>query len=414
MKIISLILAFALTGGVAQAADLAELQEQALANRPVIQRYVVDLAKSRDNESLARSPLYPSLDLAYTANWLDEASLYEAKQNSVASGTISWNIFAGFRDKYKIKSASLLRQAESYRLQGIRQDIKLAVALRYLEIYNRQANLKVAEDSASTLGKLYEDGVNRFEVGLIKKSEMLKFKVDLDNAVIVEKKAQAELAKSIALLQRETGTEVNPAQLLFNEFSDLPVLLEQTAYEADMLNKRSEIKLLEETLGAAAMQVKVARAGYYPRVDLAGIYRQYDNDSLSTTSDDDELRTQLTLSMNIFDGFAKKSLLAAAKLAEQGLRYDLEEARHDFKVQLRNLFLDYRVNGDNIVVAANSIEQAEENLRVNRLAYEEGVSTESELLDAITNLSRAKFNFVAAKSEGFANYFQIIRSVEGL
>jgi hypothetical protein len=34
--------------------------------------------------------------------------------------------------------------------------------------------------------------------------------------------------------------------------------------------------------------------------------------------------------------------------------------------------------------------------------------------DAIANLSRARFNFVAAKSEGFANYFQIVRAVEGL
>ncbi|MEN8136705.1 MAG: TolC family protein [Thermodesulfobacteriota bacterium] len=414
MKIISLVLAFALVAGGVQAADLAELQEQALANRAVIQRYAADLARSEENETLASSALYPSLDLAYTATWLDEASIYEDKQTGVASGAISWNIFAGFRDRYNIKSAKLLRQAEAYRLQGVRQDVKLVIALRYLEIYNRQANLKVAEDSASTLGKLYEDGVNRFEVGLIKKSEMLKFKVDLDHAVIVEKKARAELAKSIALLQRETGSEVDLTRLLFNEFTDLPDLQDQAAYEEDMLNKRSEIKLLEETLGAATMQVKVARAGYYPRVDLAGKYSKYDNNPLGTTGDDDEIRTQLTLSMNIFAGFAVKSRVSAARFAEQGLRYDLEEVKRDFKVQLRNLFFDYRVSDDNVVVAANSIEQAEENLRVNRLSYDEGVSTESELLDAITNLSRAKFNFVAAKSEGFANYFQIIRAVEGL
>jgi outer membrane protein TolC len=413
MKIFNLVLGFILISGVVQAADLAELQEQALANRAVIKRYIADLEQSREEATLARSALYPSFDLAYTATWLDEASLYEDKQTSTASGTISWNIFAGFQDKYNIKSAALLHQAESYRLQGARQDIKLAVALRYLEIYNRQANLKVAEDSFSTLGKLSEDAVNRFEVGLINKSEMLKFKVDLDNAVIARKKARAELDKSIALLQREIGVEVDPAQLLFAEFTDLPDLSDQAAYEEEMLNKRSEIKLLEETLGAAAMQVKVARAGYYPRVDLAGIYSKYDNDALSTTNDD-EIRTRLTLSMNIFDGFAKKSRMGAAKHAEQGLRYDLEEVKRDFKVQLGNLFLDYRVSDDNVVVAANSIEQAEENLRVNRLAYEEGVAKESELLDAITNLSRARFNFVAAKSEGFANYFQIIRSVEGL
>jgi len=48
------------------------------------------------------------------------------------------------------------------------------------------------------------------------------------------------------------------------------------------------------------------------------------------------------------------------------------------------------------------------------VAYEEGATAESDLLDAIANLSRAKSNFVAAKSEGFANYFQIVRMVEQL
>jgi outer membrane protein TolC len=414
MKIISLLLVLVLTGGLAQAADLAELQEQALANREVVRRYAADLEKSREGETLARSGYYPSFDLAYTANWLDEANTFEDRENRFASGTISWNVFAGFRDKYNLKSAEMLQEAESYRLQGLKQDIKLTVALRYLDIYNRQANLQVAEDSYRTLSKLYEDGVNRFEVGLIKKSEMLKFKVDLDNAEIARKKARAELEKSLALLQREIGGEADLDQLLFSEFSELPPGMEQGLFEEKMLSKRSELKFLEEIIGAAAMQVKIARALYAPSVNLAGIYKKYDNTVNSSVTDDDELRAQISLSLNVFDGYGKKSRVSSAALEERALRYDLAEAKRDLLMQLSNLFIDFKVSVDNVAVAAGSIEQAEENLRVNRLAYEEGVATESEVLDAITNLSRAKFNFVAAKSESFANYFKILRSVEGL
>jgi outer membrane protein TolC len=414
MKIISFVLAFVLAAGVAQAADLAELQEQALANREVIQRYIIDLEISRKNEVRARSGFYPSLDLAYKANWLDEASAFENRENKVASGAVSWNLFAGFRDKYSTKSAEFLRRAESRRLQGIKQNIKLAVALRYLAVFDRQANLQVAEDSENNLKKLHEDAVNRFEVGLINKSDKLKFKVDLDDAVIAKKKARADLDKSVALLEREIGGQVDSEQLDFKEFKEMPVLKERVEYEKHMLNKRSEIKFLEETIGAAAMKVKVERASFYPSVDLASVYNKYDNSIDGFGIDDEEIRTQVTLSMNIFDGFDKKSRMASATLEEQGLKYDLMELKRDLLTRLRNIFLDYHVSADNVQVAAGSIEQAEENLRVNRLNYEEGVSPESELLDAIANLSRAKFNFVAAKSEGFARYFQIIRAVEEL
>jgi outer membrane protein TolC len=190
--------------------------------------------------------------------------------------------------------------------------------------------------------------------------------------------------------------------------------MEQGLFEEKMLSKRSELKFLEEIIGAAAMQVKIARALYAPSVNLAGIYKKYDNTVNSSVTDDDELRAQISLSLNVFDGYGKKSRVSSAALEERALRYDLAEAKRDLLMQLSNLFIDFKVSVDNVAVAAGSIEQAEENLRVNRLAYEEGVATESEVLDAITNLSRAKFNFVAAKSESFANYFKILRSVEGL
>jgi outer membrane protein TolC len=378
---------------------------------------VANLEKSGENKNLAYSALYPSIDLSYTANWLDEASVVEDKENSAVSGRITLNVFAGFRDRYNIRSAELLRRAEEYKLQAVKQDIKLAVALRYLEIFSRKASLQVALDSYKTLEKLHEDAVNRFGVGLIKKSEMLRFKVDLDNAMIARDKARAELDKSLALLGREVGVEVAALQFDFAEFASLPGLPEEAGfYEEKMLKERSEIKFLEEIAGAAALQVKVEQALYYPRVDLAGVYNKYDDDPISGNglAPDEDVRTQIILSMNLFDGFGKNARVSSARLEARGLQYDLEEARHDYVTGLQNLLLDFKVSSDNVIVAEGSIEQAEENLRVTRYAYEEGAAAESELLDAITSLSRARFNFVAAKSEAFGNFFQIGRMIEDL
>jgi outer membrane protein len=419
MKILNLLIVFLLMGGISQAADLAELKDQALENREIVQRYIANLEKSASNKSLALSSLYPSVDLSYMANWLDEANLYsfEAKENSVASGRVTLNVFAGFRDRYNIKSAELLRSADAHKLQGVRQDIKLAVGLRYLAIFSRQASLQVVDDSYNTLLKLHEDAVNRFEVGLIKKSEMLRFKVDLDNAVIARDKAKVDLEKSGALLSREVGREVDYHHLAFEEFTEIPVLPgEPASYVEKMLNKRSEIKFLEEIAAAAAMKVRIEQALYYPRVDVAGIYSKYDDDIVigNGIRPEEEVRAQVVLSMNLFDGFGKGARIDSARFEARGMGYDLAEARRDFTTQLQNLFLDFKVSSDVVVVAEGSISQAEENLRVTRLAYEEGVSPESDLLDSITSLSRAKYNYVVAKSEVFANYIRIIRAVEGL
>jgi outer membrane protein TolC len=172
--------------------------------------------------------------------------------------------------------------------------------------------------------------------------------------------------------------------------------------------------VLEELIQAAEARVNAAYAKFYPWVDLSSGYKTTDDSLISNSNglNEEEYRTTLMLSMNLFDGFDKYAQVNIAKLEAQGIRYDLAELKNDLNSQLDNLFLDYAVNVDNVAVAESSIVQAEENLRVNRLSYQEGVTTESDLLDAITNLSRARSNYVAAKSEVFDNYYRITRAAE--
>ena len=415
MKLFNLIIAFFLVAGVSQAATLAELQEQALNSRNLIKKYQANLEISRRDQALARSSLYPALDLSYTVNALDEDSAVENSENSVAKGVISWNLFAGFADHYKIKSARLARQAEEFKLQGLRQDIRLNVALLYLGVYSRQASLQVAQDAWATLDRVHADAQNSFKVGLIKKNELLRFKLDLDHAAIVLKKARAELDKGVRLLEREVDGKLELAELSFGEFVQLPSLQADSGYEARMLARRSELKALQELAEAARAQTRAAYGGIYPKVDLSGSYRRYNDDyGIDGDNPDEELRTQLTLSINLFDGFAKQARVGKARRLADALGYDLAELESELKMQLKNLLLDYEVSAENVAVAQGSIEQAEENLRISRLAYKEGLEKESDLLDAITNLSRARSNQVAARGELFADYFKIDRAVEGL
>jgi outer membrane protein TolC len=203
--------------------------------------------------------------------------------------------------------------------------------------------------------------------------------------------------------------------LKFTEFDQLPLLENKELYEKTMLANRSEIRVLQELVQAADAQAKAERARYAPTVDFIGSYRKYDDDFISGLGNnyDEEVRGQVVLSLNIFDGFAKSSQVSKAKLEAQGLRYDLAELENDLKTDLKNLFLDFKVSSDNAAVALDNISQAEENLRVTRLSYQEGLATGTDLLDAITNQSRAYFTYVTATSEVFANYYNITRTVEG-
>ena len=415
MKLCSLVIALILCSSTGYAMNLAEMQAKALNNRQVIRQYMTNLEQSEKDIVRAQSGYYPSADISYVANSLNESTLLEDKQNSVAVGMLSWNIFSGFRDKYTLQSAKFQKDVEQYRLRGIKQDIQLNVALSYLTVSERWANKKVADAAFQTLKKIYQDGESRFRVGLIGKNELLKFRVDYDNADITLKAADADLKKSVNELSRQVGSEIKFSELDFAEFKHLPPPIDKDQYLKTMLVERSEIKALESVIDATTAKSKAELSGYYPRVDLVGSYQKYDDNYIngSGSEDNEELRAQIVLSMNLFQGFTTEATVAKAKLETQSAQYELAELKNDLVTGLDNLYIDFEVSRKNVEVAKRSIEQAEENLRITHLKYNEGLERESDLLDAITSLSRAKYNHVVALRTVFSNNFQFIRMVDG-
>lgn len=417
MKLSSLFITtlLVLGGPVAYAMDLAEMQALALNNRQVIRQYMTFLEQSEKDIIRARSGYYPSVDIAYTANSVDEAGFLEEKENSVATGSVSYNLFAGFRDKYTLLSAEKQQEVQQYQLQGIKQDIQLNVALAYLGVSERQANRKVAEAAFQTLEKVYQDGESRYEVGLIGKNELLKFRVDYDNADITLKAADGDLKKSVNVLSREVGSEIALADLDFAAFNRLPPPMDKDDYTSKMLAQRSEVRALQAVIEAAAARAEAELSGYYPRVDVVGSYRKYDDNFIvgAGSQEEDELRAQLVMSMNLFQGFYTEATVARAKLETRSLQYELDELRNELTNQVANLYIDFLVSLKNVEVAKRSIEQAEENLRITQLKYSEGLERESDLLDAITSLSRAQYNLVAVRRTAFLNNFQLTRMIDG-
>ncbi len=407
--------ALLLTASMSQAMDLAGMQTAALNNREVIQQYMTTLQQSEKEILRAKGAYHPSVDMSYSVNALNEDTLLEQKENAVALGKVSVNLFAGFRDKFGIKSAEMLEEIERHKLQGIRQDLQLNVALAYLAVFERSANRDVAESAFQTLGKIFKDGESRFQVGLIGKNELLKFRVDYDNADITFKTAEAGLKKSINDLSRQVGSVINFQDLDFADFNNLPPLGDRSSSIEKMLEGRNEIKALEAAIAATSAQTEVARSSYYPRVDAVGSYSRYDDNFVigNGSYDTEQWRAQLVMSMNLYQGKTTEAAVAKTMLQARVQQYELQELKHSLVNDLDNLFVDLQVNLDNVPVAKRSIEQAEENLRITQLKYDEGLQRESDLLDAITSLSRAQYNYVAVVRTVFTNHFRLIRMIGG-
>ena len=121
----------------------------------------------------------------------------------------------------------------------------------------------------------------------------------------------------------------------------------------------------------------------------------------------------MVMTLNLYQGGATEATLAKTRLQLRAQQEELKELKESLTNDLDNLLIDLKVSLDNIPVAKRSIEQAEENLRITELKYQEGLQRESDLLDAITSLSRARYNSVAVVRTMFTNHFRLLRMVSG-
>ncbi|WP_273266115.1 TolC family protein [Flexistipes sinusarabici] len=397
------------------ALSLDELKEKAIENRPVLQKYRLDTGISEENVRYQKGEFMPSADLGYQYNQLDEDAMFENSENSNLYISLSYNLFDGFRDKYNLKSAKEMKKVSLFELQSKQQDIKLDVAAAYLSVYRNQRYLEVRQNAFKLYKEKYEDAKLKYDVGVMKWSEVLKIKVEMDNAKQELLKAQAELDKSLNTLSRKVNAEIKIEDINFQLLETIPEFHKYDFYKEKMYAVRSELKALETVVQARQYSVGASKSSLYPKVDLS---MRYSNsaDSVNPYGDneEDELRGQVNVSFNIFNGFQKYANINKAKLEMRKSKMDVMELKLDLKNQLQNVFEDKTVALKNLEVARTSLKEAEENLRVTEASFNEGIATSTDILDAIYYLSRAKYNVINARTQVFLNYFKLQRVIENL
>jgi len=397
------------------AMSLDELKKKAVENRPILQKYRFDTEISSENVRYQKGEFMPSADTGYQYNQLDEDTMFDNSENSNLFVSLSYNLFDGFRDKYNLKSAKEMKNVSMFELKSQRQDIKLDVAVAYLNVYRNQRYLDVRRSAYKLYQKEYENAKLKYDVGVIQWSEVLKIKVEMDNAKQELMKAQAELDKSLNTLSRKVNFDINIGDINFQLLEAIPEFQKYEFYKEEMYAVRSELKALKTVVQARKYGVGASKSSLYPKVDLS---LRYSNaaDSVNPYGDneDDEIRGQVNVNFNVFNGFQKYSNINKAKLEMRKSKMDVMELKLDLKNQLQNVFEDKTVALKNLGVARASLIEAEENLRVTEASFKEGVATSTDILDAIFYLSRARYNVINAKTQVFLNYFKLQRVIEKL
>ena len=392
-----------------QAINLIDLQNEAVKNRKLLEKYKNRIDQQDVDLKINQAANWPKLDFQYSLLKIDR-HLSPVDKYTEFETILTYSIFSGYKYYFQRISILHLKNAKMFERNSIIQDIKYIIAANYLHIFDSKSLLKVAEDEYKLLHKRYKDAISRHKVGIIKKNDLLKIKVELDHAEQKSEKARADFEKSLNDMEFETGIEIDIHKITFEEFNKLPETKELSFY-LSRTARRSEIKALKQLITAQNHSLKSQKSKYYPSIDLSAEYYRYDDDYMFGIGDhyDQDIRVRLSFKMNCFNGFKDHYTIQSKSLDIKQLKCDLDELKNKLTKAVENTFLDYEVSLKNLTVAQNSISQAEENLRITDMSFNQGIAKTADILDAIYYLSRAKYNFIDAGGKLFLNYYKLTR-----
>ena len=422
--------AFALFGaaaGVARAETLADAwalalqQDHSLAaarNQAEAAGFEAQAARAQRWPTLAVGGSYtqlddsPAFDFSFTGLPLTPPELFKDDNFLMGSATVTVPLFTSGRISSSIAAAEARERGVGAQVSVATSDVKLAVADAYVGVLRARKAHGVASSNVQTLEALTRDTTSMFERELVPKNELLAVQVALADARQNELRAANAAEVAAASYNRRLGAPLDrPVELSETlgvpvELSqDLPALVEQAR------SRRTELAAFDAQAEAYGQLARTERSRVLPQVALSGGYQYLENQFL-----DDETVGMAGIGVQwaMFDGGQSRKRAAALDRNRRATEQQRADASSQIELQVRQAYLGIQESRQRVIVTAQAVEQADENLRIARERYTSGLGTQTQLLEAETLRVRALTNRDDATLDAGLAQLRLARAVGAL
>jgi outer membrane protein TolC len=315
---------------------------------------------------------------------------------------LSWPVFTGG----KIDAARAAAEGELRSAQATERLTDEALTSELVRRYFALRLAKRARDVRSSVVEGLDQHVRYAtrleEEGLIARAERLHAEVARAETARQLAKAERDVALAriglAALLSSDEG-DVEPSTRLFLVASIEP----EAEFVQHALEANPGLARVAAQRAMAAAGSKAEKARYVPDVFVFGMHELHPSD---LTILEPDWAVGIGASLNLFDGFSREHRVAAARAREQRVELVEQRVRRDIATLVEKRYRELLTARDLFTTLRQTQGLAEENLRVRTRAFEEGMATSLDVVDARMALSRveleqaaAAYDFVVALAE---------------
>ena len=398
-----------------QAENLAEV------NNPNLKAVASQVEQAQSALRAQIALWYPSLSLTATLPSYQGGETSSALRNAPLSRTTAsiWRMDATLQATWRLIDPSRtpniaaardqFEKAKNQYLIALR-DLRLQVAQTYLDLQQADDGVRIGQESVRASLVSLRDAKARFQAGVATKLEVLQAETQLarDQQVLTgflssQSITRRVLASQLDLPQTITPTASDPSLVL----GVWRPSLQESIVAAYSFREELDQLLLDISISNSNANAQLAQSqpflsivnslstgrtnGYESQAlgqDLSGRYGWSFDNSVA-----------LDFRWNLFDGGAARARYRQSKQLAQENVFRFADRRDSIRRDVEESFYELEKNNRNITTTAQEVLSARESLRLARLRFQAGVTTQREVVDTQRDLTQAEVRYSSAISD---------------
>ena len=302
-------------------------------------------------------------------------------------------IFAGGQIINGNKLAKVGVEASRIQLEASEDEVELTTEQYFWQVVSLKEKLVTLGTVHKMLEQMEKDVTVSVNAGVTTRNDLLQVQLKVNEIESQTLQVENALAISKQLLGQYIGKNDNFDVANTIDINTIPSLDARLKLDHQAsLAATTQYRLLEKNVEANRLQHKMKVGENLPTVSAGAVYT-YNNLM-------DEGRgvgmLMATVSVPISGWWGGSHAIKKQRLAYEQARDKMADASQKLVINMNNCWANVETSHKQLAIARKSIEQSEENLRLNNDYYRAGTTTMSDLLDAQSSYQQSRDKYVDA------------------
>ena len=333
-----------------------------------------------------------ALTAAMPAGTVNPISMGMIKNGLVGNVMAMQPIFAGGQIINGNKLAKVGVEASRIQLEASEDEVELSTEQYYWQVVSLKEKLVTLASLHKMLEQLQKNVTVSVNAGVTTRNDLLQVQLKANEIESQTLKVENGLTICKQLLAQYIGKNGETIDVSEPVTYETTLMLPQRQDHVAALAATPQYRLLEKNVESNRLQHKIKVGENLPTVSGGAVYTY--NNLMGNGRGVGMLMA--TVSVPISGWWGGSHAIKKQKLALEQAREKLQDNSQKLVINMNNCWANVVTSHKQLAIARKSIEQSEENLRLNNDYYRSGTTTMSDLLDAQSSYQQSRDKYVDA------------------